>query len=78
MRVGLAGSCGGDHKEPGTVFDTLGNYSSDDVLIIVVVIVLLLWLVFVQGIFNLQMMGNVQGEAWMRVVCWVTTRRTQK
>ena len=49
---------------------------SDDVLIIfivIVVVVLLFWLVFMQGILNLQMMGNVQREAWMGVVCLVTT-----
>ena len=53
---------------------------SDDVLIIfiVIVVVVLFWLVFMQGILNLQMMGNVQREAWMGVVCWVTTWRTQK
>lgn len=81
MHIGLAGSCRGDHRVSGTAFDTLRNYSSDDVFIVVVVIavvLLLLWFVFVQGILNLQLMGNVQGEAWMRVVCWVATGRTQK
>lgn len=81
MHIGLAGSCRGDHRVSGTAFDTLCNYSSDDMFIVVVVIavvLLLLWFVFVQGILNLQMIGNVQGEAWMRVVCWVATGRTQK